>query len=270
MNHRKASHAGRRLLCIFTAAVLALALAGCGGEKSPYTFKKNSDGSGYICTGASESAGSELAIPDTYRGKPVTGIGSNAFNGRTDLRKITLPDSITEIDAYAFMGCSSLTEINLPNQLETIFIGAFTDCGSLTEFVIPESVSKMYDFTFSGCDSLKTIVVKAPLEALYDRDFFCENLEVIQIPDSVTSFFDTGAQFQYSITDIYYEGTFEQWQSVDTDLFYSEGLTLHCSDATLYWYNGMITGPVWDYIDYDGGWWLGGGILSAADASVTG
>lgn len=44
MKRTKAMGIGRRLLCGLTAAALGLTLAACGGEKSPYTFKKNGGG----------------------------------------------------------------------------------------------------------------------------------------------------------------------------------------------------------------------------------
>lgn len=266
MDFKRSSRISRRLLCILMAAVMVLSLVGCGGEKSPYTFEKNDDGSGYICTGVSEGAGDSLSIPGTYRGKPVTAIGNHAFEGRTELRKVTLPNSVKRIGIWAFSGCTSLAEISLSSQLEVIDQGAFSDCSSLTEFVIPENVASISEFVFGGCTNLKTIVVKARLESLYDRDFFCEDLEVIQIPDSVTSFFATGAQFQYVMTDIYYEGTLEQWLKVDAEFFYTDGLTVHCTDATISWYNGMLTGPGWEYLDYDGGWWLDGGVSPDEDS----
>lgn len=264
MNFEKTSQIPHRLLWILMA-VLVLTLTGCRAEKSPYSFKKNEDRSGYICTGASESVGDKLTIPDTYRGKPVTGIGDDAFEWWTGLQEITLPDSIKRIGSFAFRDCTSLAKINLPNQLEVIEQGAFLNCSSLTEVVIPESVSSIHDFIFSGCDNLETLIVKARLDCLSDRDFGCENLKVIQIPDSVTSFFPTEAQFQYVMTDIYYEGTLEQWLNVDTEFFYTQGLTVHCTDATINWHNGMIFGPGWDYLDYDGGWWLENGICSIED-----
>ena len=258
---------GRRLLCGLTVAVLGLSLVSCGGEKSPYTFKKNKAGAGYICTGAEESAGDELCIPGTYRDKPVTEIGSNAFRGRTGLKKITLPSLLKSIGSYAFEGCVSLEKITLPSGLEKIGDGAFADCSSLRELVIPEKVDNLDNFTFSGCDNLRTLVFKGPIEKLYDRDFSCEKLKAIQIPDSVTAFFPTGTEFQDTLTDIYYEGTLDQWMEVDWEFFYTSGLTLHCSDATVRWYNGMVTRSGWEDLQYDGAWWMEDDILSGEHSS---
>ncbi len=267
MNWKKAIEIGKRLLCGVTAAALALSLASCGGKKSPYTFKKNGGGTGYVCTGAAENAGDTLYIPGTYQKKPVTEIGNNAFRGRTELKNITLPNSLKSIGSCAFEGCVSLEALTLPRSLENIGDSAFANCSSLRELVIPEKVDKLDTATFSGCDNLRTLVFKGPIQKLYDGDFFCENLEVIQIPDSVTHFFTTGAQFQDTMTDIYYEGTLDQWLQVDWEFFYTDGLTLHCSDTTVFWSNGLMNGSSWEELPFDGAWWLEEGILSDGTSS---
>ena len=57
-----------------------------------------------------ENGVSEIIIPETYRGKPVTAIMSEAFRGLTELEKIFIPASVTEIGQYAFDGCENLEE----------------------------------------------------------------------------------------------------------------------------------------------------------------
>lgn len=57
---------------------------------------------------------SNVIIPDTYNGKPVTGIGWNAFKNNTTITRITIPESIERIDDTSFKGCTNLTSITLP------------------------------------------------------------------------------------------------------------------------------------------------------------
>ncbi len=55
----------------------------------------------------------EIVIPETYMGKPVT-IGPNAFYGCTSIVKITVPDTILLISAVTpFGGCTNLQEIKV-------------------------------------------------------------------------------------------------------------------------------------------------------------
>ena len=53
----------------------------------------------------------EVTVPDTFNGKPITQIGANAFEGKTSLTTIHLPDTIMIIGTRAFAGC-----INLKNM----------------------------------------------------------------------------------------------------------------------------------------------------------
>ncbi len=71
-----------------------------------------------------------VIIPEvvTYQGVTynVASIGNSAFYGCTDLKSITIPNSITEIGFSAFTFCSNLTEITVeattpPTIIENIF-----------------------------------------------------------------------------------------------------------------------------------------------------
>jgi hypothetical protein len=61
----------------------------------------------------------------------ASSIGSNAFNGCTNLRNITLPSDLTSIDSNAFGGCTSLTTITIPPGATTISQGMFSGYPSL-------------------------------------------------------------------------------------------------------------------------------------------
>ena len=62
----------------------------------------------------------------------VVGICDYAFYKCSDLRRITLPNSLTEVGDYAFFGCSSLTSVDLPASVSDIGVRAFASCSSLT------------------------------------------------------------------------------------------------------------------------------------------
>ena len=196
----------------------------------------------------------------------VTKIGRSAFEGCTSLTSITIPDSITCINDSAFRGCTSLTSITIPDSVTFISHSAFEGCKSLTSITIPDSVTSIGDNAFLNCDSLINIAVNENNTAyksidgnLYscsgqililcapgktDTEFAipdgvdsicsyafsgCKSLKSVIIPDSVTNISFNAFWYFDSLTDIYFAGSEEEWNS----LFYIpdnadvEGVNIH-------------------------------------------
>lgn len=66
------------------------------------------------CTvyGLKDKSATEIVIPATYAGKPVTTINASAFENCTNLTSVTIGENITTIGNKAFYNCTGLTEIN--------------------------------------------------------------------------------------------------------------------------------------------------------------
>ena len=75
---------------------------------------------------------SEVSIPATLVGKPVTAIGDGAFSGCSRLTSVTIPNSVTSIGKDAFSGCSRLTSVTIPDSVTSIGKDAFSGCSRLT------------------------------------------------------------------------------------------------------------------------------------------
>ena len=70
-------------------------------------------------------------------------IEAEAFANNASLKKVVLPEGITEIQSKAFSGCR-LTEINLPESLKTIASDAFEGCESAEFTVIKDSAAHIW------------------------------------------------------------------------------------------------------------------------------
>ena len=168
----------------------------------------------------------ELEIPDTLEGLPVTKIASvenaddsifdidknGSFFSCYSLRKVTLPEGLTDIGDYAFYGCRNLREIEIPETVARIGRRAFALCGSLEKLTIPAAIDTIGDSAFSltpWYDSLLyhrdlvifngkvydagkrctgTVTVPDYVTAIGDYAFYsCPGLKVVILPESVKS-----------------------------------------------------------------------------------
>ena len=83
----------------------------------------------------------EVEIPAMIGDYNTVYIGPNAFAGNTTIKKVVIPEGVTEIQANAFSGCTNLEEVVLPETLNFIYQNVFRDCPNLKDVVLPKSVS---------------------------------------------------------------------------------------------------------------------------------
>ena len=165
----------------------------------------------------------EVTIPDTILGYPVTRIGKEAFYNCKPLTSVTIPDSVTTIGDSAFASCSSLTSVTIPDSVTTIGDYAFSGCSSLMNievdadnafyssldgvlfnkkqttlvrypaakegnYTIPNSVSSIGNRAFYGCGSLTSVTIGDSVTSIGKYAFYnCDSLTSVTIPDSVTA-----------------------------------------------------------------------------------
>lgn len=89
----------------------------------------------------------------------VEDIRSYAFYGCSELRSVSLPDTLKSIGTYAFYRCSNLQDIELPSGLTSLGARCFYECKALEKIVIPEGVTNLPIYAFNGCSSLKTVIL---------------------------------------------------------------------------------------------------------------
>lgn len=102
----------------------------------------------------------------------LTSLEEYAFQDCSQLKHITLPESITSISEFAFSGCVSLESIELPKTVESIGYMAFNDCSKLRSFFLPANVGSVEGALFFGCANLVSVVVDEN-NAVYDSRNNC-------------------------------------------------------------------------------------------------
>lgn len=117
----------------------------------------------------------------------VTTICQSAFSGCSNLREVTLPQSLTAIQYGAFSSCSNLREINLPESLTTLAEYAFSYCTSLSSVEIPGGVETIGSSAFRDCRALKTLTLNEGLTNIRGSAFFRCKITDIRFPESLTT-----------------------------------------------------------------------------------
>ena len=130
-----------------------------------------------------------VTLPNT-----LTAIGTQAFCG-SSLVSISIPASVETIEGGAFFRCTALQTVTFEkgSKLKTIkngsiWSGVFESCTSLTTIEIPASVETIGYDAFFGCSSLKTVTFEkgSKLKTVETNVFiYCTSLTSIEIPASV-------------------------------------------------------------------------------------
>lgn len=110
--------------------------------------------SGVSITGFTPNNLTDIVIPPEINGGAVVEIYKNAFQNKTTLTSITMPESITKIQESAFAGCSALTNVTpaLPEALTTLGYAAFKGTSNLKiPFKIGANLKNVSQQSFSGC-----------------------------------------------------------------------------------------------------------------------
>lgn len=129
---------------------------------------------------------SKVTIPDT-----VTVIGANAFRS-TYIREVNMSENIEIIDDAAFFECKNLQSINLYNVKE-IGHSAFKNCKSIEKLTLPESLNKIGIQVFQGCSNLKELNFNCKdltgdlliFEHSYKTFYNCSSLKTVKFGNNV-------------------------------------------------------------------------------------
>lgn len=136
----------------------------------------------------------DVAIPPsiTYQAKnySVTQIDNYAFYGRSDVKSVTIPETVTMLGNQVFTSCTSLEKISLPNSITSLSAEIFSGCKSLKSVVLGEGIKVIPEKTFYKCVNLRSVTFPTQLTSIGEEAFGgCTSLLVPDstLPQSLTS-----------------------------------------------------------------------------------
>lgn len=183
-------------------------------------FEFDEDTNSYTVIGKMSEDVTEIVIPDTYDGLPVTKIADYAFEEDSDcVERIVLGGNVEVVGEDAFRWCYELKSITFGSSVKHIgdnalplksmdinYLGTIEDwCGIsygfseagkeialyingeiLKNAVIPSTVKEINNCAFDGCKYLESVTIENGVTKIGQYAFFnCTSLKRIIIPISV-------------------------------------------------------------------------------------
>lgn len=168
-----------------------------------YRYTPNYDNQGKIISvnivDYKNKSAESVSVPSTIDAGgervPVVSIRYCTFRDATKLRKVTIPETVTELDYGVFYGCTSLTSVNIPknvksfgefcfayceslttlpmnNSIKSIPQNCFYDCKGLTSITIPGNVTEIQEGAFADCVNLASVTLGVPTKNIGQTAFF--------------------------------------------------------------------------------------------------
>ena len=133
----------------------------------------------------------------------VTGISAQIFANNSNIKSITMPDTITHIDSGAFMGCTNLKTVKLSANLERLENSVFFNCNNLKEIILPDTLTYVGPQCFQNCSSLLEVTIPSGINYITDMSFAnCYNLEKVNFNGQIYQIMSEGFANCRSLTEI--------------------------------------------------------------------
>lgn len=111
---------------------------------------------------------------------------SNNPNPNPALKKIILPEGITDTGQISFYNCTALTDVTLPDGLTIINRNAFRSCNALKSIKLPDNLKSIEKQAFGFCIALESIDVPNKTKDIGEQAFLvCSGLTSLMIGDGM-------------------------------------------------------------------------------------
>lgn len=167
-----------------------------------------------------------VKIPSEIDGKKVVKIGESAFEYRSDITDLAIPEGVTEVNPGAFSRCSGLRNVSLPDSV--ISFGAtafrFSDyLGTYAKFTYrgKEYSPSQYDELNDAITSNSGLTADAALAngfkfeyseelgGMIITDYIISHATNVEIPSAIDGISVVGIEGNYYMPE-YYQGAFAQ------------------------------------------------------------
>lgn len=166
------------------------------GDEAEVTFTKY--------TGKSYAGNVVIPAQVTCDGKtyPVTAIGHSAFRNCTEMRSLTLPNTIKRIGKYAFKNCLFLRSLTLPSSVTVIDNSAFIGCAMLSTLTLNNGLKDIEHFAFFDTPSLSVVNVPSSVTNVGVGAFMYSGMKRVTLGNNVSNLNDYTFYSCNNLTDV--------------------------------------------------------------------
>ncbi len=208
-------------------------------------FTLNNDKASYSVYGIGTCKDTDIVIPSTYNGLPVTSLPLWVFED-CYITSITIPYSVTSVASDIYFDCDNLKSIVVDSNNEhymTIDDNLYSKNGEVlivyaggkkdTSFTIPDGVTRIGGGAFSRCGSLTSIIIPDGVTSIGIGAFYCcRNLTSIIVPNSVTEIDVFAFQACGALSGITFDGTVDEWREISKSCWDYTG-EIYCTDGEI-------------------------------------
>lgn len=118
-----------------------------------------------------------VTVPTMVNGRAVMSIGPHAFEGKKNLRRVTLPDTVAVVGEDAFCDCTDLESITFGTGLKLLDRGCLRGCSALMSVVLPDGLLEIGREAFANCGGLEHVSMGGHVQTIRDNAFLmCASL----------------------------------------------------------------------------------------------
>lgn len=122
----------------------------------------------------------------------LTSIGDYAFFNCSELKSITIPNSVTSMGSCLFLNCSGLVSVELSNAVRNVKYATFSGCSSLISIGLSDNITNIGACAFYECSSLISIIISTSITKINSNSFYnCSNLTIYCKATSIPSDWDS-------------------------------------------------------------------------------
>ncbi len=172
-----------------------------------------------------------VVVPPEYEGIPITRLKAYDFNGEDpggadEVISFTLPDTVKEIGNF-FQEFTNIKEVTLPDSVESLSGCTFEYCYDLESVTLSKNLKKIGTLSFSWCKELRSLTLPDGVTEIGNYAFeYCLSLLSINIPKSVSSIGERAFDYTESLARFEVDEKNEYFCSIDGDLYSKDGKTL--------------------------------------------